>query len=342
MKTTHYTTTKPGSELSLAEHKLELTTQDVLVRVTHCGVCHSDLDFIDNTFGDSQFPVVPGHEIVGLVESIGEDVKHFQPGERVGVSWQLDSCGHCHWCAHNDETLCADFKAIGINRFGGFASHVTANEKFVHHIPEEIDSAHAAPLLCAGSTVMTAIEELQLKAGMKIGVIGMGGLGHLAVQFLNKLGCDVTVFEIDADKRHDAIQFGAHDFFSDRFSETVPPKNLQRHFDYLIATADTAINLDQYIQLLKPRGQLCFLGMPNKAMTLPLFNMMIYQRSIIAVPLGGPKMIKKTFAFADKHNIHPTIEALAMTEVNQALTRLREHAPRYRIVLQNPPPAEHH
>lgn len=188
----------------------ELGPYDVEVRVQHCGVCHSDVHLIDNDWGISRYPLVPGHEIIGTVSAVGSNVHGPVVGQRVGIGWQADSCGICEWCRSGEEHLCPKAQPTCVGRHGGFASSVRVNSRFAIPVPDALDSISAAPLLCGGVTVYTPLRNHGARPASRIGVIGIGGLGHLALQFLNKWGCDVTAFTSSDSKRDEAMKLGAH------------------------------------------------------------------------------------------------------------------------------------
>jgi uncharacterized zinc-type alcohol dehydrogenase-like protein len=332
-KNTHITAwaaNQSGKQLKPWTYTLEsLSPHDIDIAITHCGVCHSDLDILNNTWHDTQYPAIPGHEIIGIVLAIGSEVTQFQLGKRVGVSWQQYACGHCGYCKTDKEQFCPELKAVGIHSAGGFADKIRVPANFVYSIPDELPSELAVPILCAGATVYQALRTYPLRNGMKVAVIGMGGLGHLAVQFLTKLGCQVTVFELSADKKDDAHRFGATEFVIPDYPAP------QESFHFILSTADTVIDLEYFIRCLKPEGTLCFAGMPAQPMVLPLFLMIIGQKSITAANLGSRQNIIEALEFVTRHQIKPQIELLPLSSVNQALDRLHQHKARYRIVLHN-------
>lgn len=321
-----------GRALERWEYELPpLGPDNIRVEITHCGVCHSDLDIIDNTWSDAQYPIIPGHEIIGVVTEMGQNVSQLKLGQRVGVCWQQAHCGHCHYCEAEQTHYCPKLDAIGIGHQGGFADVIQVKQTYVCAIPNELTSASAAPLLCAGATVFHALSLNKVKAGMHIGVIGIGGLGHLAIQFASKMGCKVTAFDRNSDKKDDCLAFGADTFIDCTQAEALGP--YQDSFDLLLATADTAIDLTAFIPLLRAEKTFCFAGMPKVNMPLPLFELIIGSKSINAVNIGNPENVAKTLAFSARHGIAARVESLPINNVNEAIERLRKHAPRYRIVL---------
>lgn len=323
---------KPNTKLETWEYTLpELAADDIRIAITHCGVCHSDLDIIDNTWADAHYPMVPGHEIIGTVTEIGSKVTNFKVGQRVGVCWQQNSCGHCHYCNQQQTHYCPELDAIGIHHQGGFADNIQVKQDHVCLIPDELKSATAAPLLCAGATVFHALSLNKVEAGMDIGIIGIGGLGHLAIQFASKMGANVIAFDTNSCKKEDCLQFGAQAFVDCSDTQRLKPYN--DSFDLLLSTADTAIDLKVFTPLLRAEATLCFAGMPKADMPLPLFEMIIGSKSINAVNIGNTQNVAKTLAFSARHGIAAQVESLTINNVNQAIERLRKHQPRYRVVL---------
>ncbi len=213
MKVLSYAAMKEKSPLEKFEYeKPELKENEVEVKITHCGICHSDIHLIDNDWGISKYPLIPGHEIIGIVENIGKNVKHLSKGMRVGIGWQADSCGYCEYCLTGREQLCIKHQPTCVGRPGGFAKSIIVNSKFAIPLPEELESSTSAPLLCAGITVYNPLRNYNVKPHMKVGIIGIGGLGHLAIQFAKAFGCEVIAFSSSKDKEYEAKQLGAHQF----------------------------------------------------------------------------------------------------------------------------------
>ena len=209
----------------------ELKTNEVEVRISHCGVCHSDIHLIDNDWGLSKFPFVPGHEIVGTVSAIGSHVRDLAVGQRVGIGWQADSCGICEWCRQGDEHLCAAAQPTCVGRNGGYADSIRVNSRFAIPVPEALESENVAPLLCAGITVYSPLHNLGVRPSSRVGVIGIGGLGHLGLQFARAFGAEVTAFSTSTDKEEEARNLGAHHFVNTRDNGAL--KKIAGSFDLL-------------------------------------------------------------------------------------------------------------
>jgi len=327
-----YTTDKPANTLTRVERpSRELLPGQVRIRITHCGVCQSDLSFMQNDYGDSQYPMIPGHEIVGQVIECASGTSHFSIGERVAVSWQVNSCRTCRCCSTENEALCPDLKAIAIGEPGGFAEEIVVDQHFVYHLPDNLDSIHAAPLMCAGSTMFNAIKITQIQSGMRVGVIGIGGLGHLGILLLKAMGCDVVAFSHTESKEKDAFKLGATQFVNCYDKEAIEAA----HCDVILSTISQRLDYDTYIKSLNPCGQFCFVGIPNLPATLDIFPLLIGQKRILASPLGSVKTNQELIEFAAKHDIKPWVEILPMSQINDALDRLANYQTHYRIVLVN-------
>lgn len=309
----------------------ELGRNDVEIGVTHCGVSHSDAHLIDNDWGMSQYPFIPGHEIIGTVTAVGPEVQNVAVGDRVGVGWQANSCGRCEWCRKGEEHLCAQAQATCVHRHGGYAEAVRVNSRFVVKIPGALESEGAAPLLCAGITVYSPLRTHGVNPSSRVGVIGIGGLGHLALQFARVFGAEVTAFSSSPAKEEDALAMGAHYFVNSRESKAV--NGLAGSFDLIIST----INADQdwagLVNTLRPHGTLCFVGAPPKAVALPAQPLVSMRRNICGSGLGGPIQIAEMLDVAARHGIKAKVERFRLAEANQAVRRVKKSQMRYRAVL---------
>ena len=309
----------------------ELAPADVEIQITHCGICHSDIHLIDNDWGVSQFPFIPGHEIIGKVTKVGSAVKGHTVGDRVGVGWQAGSCGHCEWCRKGEENLCADSVGVCVHRNGGYADSVRVDGKFAIPIPESLASENAAPLLCAGITVYNPIRLHGVNPTSRVGVIGIGGLGHLALQFARAFGADVTAFSTTEGKEKEALGFGAHHFVNTRDSKNL--KNLAGHFDFILSTINAEQDWPAYIAALRPTGHFVFVGVPPAPATFPVFPLISGRKSISGSPIGSPQQLREMLDVAARHGIQAKTERFAMDKVNDALAKVRKGQIRYRAVL---------
>jgi len=308
---------------------------EVEIAVSHCGLCHSDASMLRDEWGMSRYPLVPGHEAIGVVEKVGSAVRGLKPGARVGVGWQAHSCGVCPDCRHGDENFCAvDNKGTIVDGYGGFAEALRVDYRFAIPIPEGYDSAHAGPMMCGGVTVFTPMVDYSVRAGMRVGVIGIGGLGHMALQFARAMGCEVTAFSGSPAKAAEAKGFGAHHFVATR--EPCAYEGLSRQYDFILNTVSGDIDWAQYIALLKPRGHLVTVGVPENDIRIPAFPLILAQARVGGSPIGSPDAIRRMFDFARTFGIAPKIERMPMSEANAAIARLDANQARYRIVLQQP------
>jgi alcohol/geraniol dehydrogenase (NADP+) len=311
----------------------ELGAGEIEIRVTHCGVCHSDVSLIDNDWGMSQYPFVPGHEIVGAVAALGAGVVGFAEGDRVGVGWQASSCGHCEWCRRGEENLCAQAVPTCVHRNGGFAHAVRVNARFAAKLPDALQSETAAPLMCAGLTVYTPMRLLGVHPGSHVGVVGVGGLGHLALQFARIFGAEVTAFSHSAEKAEDAKSFGAHHFVNTR--ETKGLKALAGCFDVVLVTANVDADWNSYVAALRPHGRLEFVGTVPKPVSTQVFPLISGMRSVGGCNIGSPTMMAEMLRVAARHGVAARTELFPMAKANEAVGRVRKGAARYRAVLAN-------
>lgn len=310
----------------------KLGEHEVRVAVTHCGVCHTDIQAINDYYGITRFPFVPGHEIVGLISEVGSDVSSLKEGDRVGIGWQARSCGVCEWCAKGETKLCMKIEETTVMvPYGGFSSSVVADHRFVHPLPSSMPAEIAAVLMCAGVTVYSALRTYLTSPDLKVAVLGVGGLGHLAIQFAHAFGCQVTAMSSSPDKEQQALGFGA-----DRFIDT-HDRDGMRQVDYghdlLICTANKGINWSTLLMTLKKRGRLVLLGFPDVEFNST--DLVAHELSITGSLIGNPSEMRAMLSFAQEHGIKPMVELMPMSQVNAALQKVKENRARYRIVLVN-------
>ena len=308
-----------------------LQNDEVEIDVQFCGICHSDLSMIDNEWGMTQYPVVAGHEVVGTISQIGAHVKGLKIGQTVGLGWHAGYCNVCEPCHSGDHNLCAASQATIVGHHGGFADKVRAQANSVVPIPQGIDLASAGPLFCGGVTVFNPLVQFDIKPTDKVAVIGIGGLGHMALQFLNAWGCEVTAFTSNEDKKKEALEMGAHHALNSR-----DPKAIEAaagRFDLLLSTVNVKLDWNLYLGTLKPRGRLHFVGATLDPLDINVFALIMTQRSISGSPVGSPATITKMLEFVKRHDIKPVIEKFSFDRINEALDRLRSGNAHYRIVL---------
>jgi alcohol/geraniol dehydrogenase (NADP+) len=327
-----YAARGPGTVLQPFQYTEEpLGPLDVRIEVTHCGVCHSDIHLIDDDWSIGAYPLVPGHEIVGEVVEHGPQVDHLRVGQRVGVGWQRGACLACEFCLRGDENLCPGIEETCVGHQGGYAETVAVDSRFAFPIPDALPSDNAAPLFCAGITVYAALRVFGVQPPMRVGVIGLGGLGHLAVQFAAAFGCEVAVFSSSSDKERDARHFGASAFHSSIDSGDLAL--LADSLDLILSTAPVDLDWGAYLRLLRPDGRLCFVGVPPSPVSLPMGSLLGGRNSVCASFIGGRPLIGEMLQFAARHGIRAQVEGVPLAQVNTALDRVRQNRARYRMVL---------
>jgi uncharacterized zinc-type alcohol dehydrogenase-like protein len=311
----------------------ELRPDEVEIQVTHCGVCHSDLSMLDNEWGISQYPFVPGHEAVGTVVALGDEAKGLKIGQRVGIGWSASSCLSCHECLSGDHHLCAHKQETIVGRYGGFADRLRAQWTWVRPLPDALDLAKTGPLLCGGVTVFAPFLKHKISPTARVGVIGIGGLGHMALQFANKWGCEVHAFTTSDSKEEEARKLGAHDVHNTK-REGVFQK-LEGSLDLMISTINAPLDIPGVLGALAPNGRLHVVGAILEPMPVPAFALISGQKSLSGSPTGSPTTISTMLEFSARHAIAPITETFPMSQVNEALEHLRSGKARYRIVLVN-------
>ncbi|WP_158247361.1 MULTISPECIES: NAD(P)-dependent alcohol dehydrogenase [Pseudomonas] len=330
--TTGWAAYRPGSPLEpFTYSRPDPTANEVEIQVTHCGACTSDLHLIEGNWGEaSQYPQICGHEVVGRVVRTGSSVANLAPGQRVGVGWYKGACLACEWCLKGEEQHCPNVvPTCSDGHRGGFADFLTCDARFVFAIPEALPSHVAAPLFCAGQTVFTALLR-GTRPEMRVGVLGIGGLGHLAIQFAAKFGCTVTALSSSYDKRDQAMELGA------RYFHTLDPATLQAQensLDFLLITASNDQDWVRAMALLRPHGTLCFAGMPNPV-TLDIAAMTYKTLTVSTANVGGRHDMLQMLAFASEHHVWPLVETYPAAQINQALDALRNNEVRYRAVIE--------
>ena len=305
----------------------------VQVKVESCGICHSDLSMLDNDWGNAVYPLVPGHEVIGIIEHAGEQAKGLAVGDRVGLGWFSGSCLACQPCLSGRHQLCSSAEQIIVGRHGGFADRVRANWEWAIKLPTGLDPGSSGPLFCGGITVFAPIVDFGVKPTDRVGVIGIGGLGHLALQFLSKWGCEVTAFTSSDSKADEARNLGAHHVVGTRDKAALG--KLAGTFDFILVTANVTLDWDMFIAALAPDGRLHFVGAVLEPVPVAAFSLIGQRKSISGSPLGSPATVAKMLDFCARHQIAPVTETFAMNDVNAALDHLRAGKARHRIVLKN-------
>jgi len=310
----------------------KLGRDDVEIEVDYCGICHSDVSMLDNEWGMSAYPLVAGHEVVGRISAVGEAVSHLKPGQVVGLGWHSDYCKVCSSCGSGDHNLCNKAQGTIVGRHGGFADKVRANAASVVPLPKGMDAKTAGPLFCGGITVFNPLVQFDIKPTDKVAVIGIGGLGHIALQFLRAWGCEVTAFTSSDSKAEEAKTLGAHQCINSR--NHIEIEQAAGRFDLIISTVNVALDWNLYRTTLKPKGRLHFVGATLEPLNIGVFSLIMAQRSVSGSPVGSPATIAKMLQFAVQHKIEPVVEIFKFAQINEALAHLKSGKARYRIVLE--------
>jgi len=308
----------------------ELVEDQLEIKVTHCGICHSDIHMIDNDWGWSSYPLVAGHEIIGHVTAVGPRCRRYKPGDRVGLGWQAAACRECDLCFTGNEQQCPKGISTIVNHHGGYATHVRAQEHCVVRIPDSLPSETAAPLLCAGSTLYSPIRE-HVRAWHTVGVIGVGGLGHVGLQLARAFGAEVVAFSTSPDKEAEARKFGASKFVNLKDPEQV--KAAAETIDVMLNTASGSVDTDQILKLLRTFGKLVLLGLPVGRSDFDTKVLLPKERTITSSLIASPKRTQEMLDFCARHKITCQTELYPIDRVNEALDHVRANKARYRVVL---------
>lgn len=310
----------------------KLGAHDVRVSVTHCGLCYSDIQGINDYYGITTYPFVPGHEIVGYISEVGKASTGLKEGDRVGIGWQGRSCTECEWCKQGEEQLCQHIVKAGTwNPYGGFSSSVVVDSRFAYRLPDNMPPEVGSVLMCGGIAVYSPLRSHYAQNARKIAIIGVGGLGHLAIQFAHALGYEVTVISTSATKRQEALAFGADQFIVSNDRATL--RQLEFNFDLLLCTAHGDVHWEPLLEILKKRGKLVLVGFSNVALNST--DLVAHELSIVGSFLGNRATMKDMLSFAQAHGIKPWFELMPMSKVNEAIERVKQNQARYRIVLVN-------
>jgi alcohol dehydrogenase (NADP+) len=316
-------------------------TDDVVIEIDYCGICHTDIHFVHNDWGMTVYPVVPGHEIVGTVTAVGDAVEAFRPGDRVGVGCLVDSCRRCGSCQAGLEQFCENGFTLtyngedrhdGTRTYGGYSERIVVSDRFVLRLPESLDPAAAAPLLCAGITTYSPLKLFKVSPGHRVGVVGMGGLGHMGIKFARALGAEVTLFTRSASKRSEAERQGAHHVIVS--TDAVQMDAVAGRLDFILDTVPVAHDLNPYVNALKRDGTLILVGM--LAPTDPPLHtgpMVFGRRRLAGSLIGGLPETQEMLDFCAEHSIACDIEMLDIRNVNQAYQRMQKGDVRYRFVI---------
>ena len=319
----------------------EVGPHDVQIDILYCGVCHSDLHMARNEWGGTVFPVVPGHEIVGRISKVGTHVSGFEVGQIAGVGCMVDSCQHCSSCDEGLEQYCengftgtysAEDKVSGGYTYGGYANNIVVSEKFVLRISDKLDPAGAAPLLCAGITTWSPLRHWKVGPGQKVGIVGLGGLGHMGVKLAHAMGAHVVLFTTSPDKREDALRLGADEVVVSRDADQMAAH--VNSFDFILNTVAAQHDLDAFMVLLKREGTMTLVGLPEHPHPSPSVANFIFKRRHLAGSLiGGIAETQEMLDFCAEHGIHSDIEMIRIQDINQAYERMLKSDVKYRFVI---------
>lgn len=316
-----------------------LREDDVEIDIAYCGICHSDVHQARDEWGGSIFPMVPGHEIAGVVTAVGPGVTRFSIGDRVGVGCMVDSCGECEYCLAGEEQFCVKGNVQTYNgreydgtpTYGGYSRQIVVKDRFVVNIPDGIELQDAAPLLCAGITTYVPLKHWHAGPGMKVAVIGMGGLGHVGVQIAAAMGAEVTVLSQSLAKQEDGLRFGASHYYATSERETF--KKLRDSFDLILNTVSANLPLDLYLRLLRVDGTLVTVGAPSAPDKVHAFSLIGGRRSLAGSAIGGLPDTQRMLDFCAEHGIRPAIELISADAVDGAYDRVVSSDVRYRFVI---------
>ncbi|CAM4023969.1 uncharacterized zinc-type alcohol dehydrogenase-like protein [Pedobacter westerhofensis] len=332
-----------SAESPLAPYALdrrEPGAEDVEIKILYCGVCHSDIHTARNEWGATMYPVVPGHEIVGKVTRVGENVSKFKIGDTVGVGCFVDSCGHCESCKDDQEQYCENghtqtYNALEQDKktitYGGYSSSIVVTQDFVLSVSDKLPLEKVAPLLCAGITTYSPLRHWGVKEGHKLAVVGLGGLGHMAVKLASSMGAEVTMLSRSPKKEKDAQELGAHHFKLTTEKETM--KELANTFDFIIDTVSAEHDYDEYLRLLKTNGVMVLLGVPPVPASVSPGGLIFGRRSLVGSLVGGIKETQEMLDYCAEHNITSDVEMININQINEAYERTLAGDVHYRFVI---------
>ena len=337
---TAYQATAPDAPLVKATiERRAVGPHDILIDVKFAGICHSDIHTARNEWGGTTYPVVPGHEIAGIVAEVGSEVTTRKVGDRVGVGCFVDSCGKCEACLDGDEQYCTKGVVQTYNSTtyegeftnGGYSTQIVVTEKFVLGIPEGVELDVAAPLLCAGITLYSPLKHWGAGPDKKVAIIGMGGLGHIGVKIAHAMGAHVTVLSQTDAKEADGKAYGADEYYATK--DTTALKDLQGKFDLILNTVSANLPMGKYLGLLARNGTLVELGVPEKPLEVPVFNLLANRRSFAGSMVGGIAETQEMLDFCAEHHIGAEIEVIPAEKINEAYDRVVKSDVRYRFVI---------
>lgn len=336
-----YASKQAKGPLTLYEfERREPLDHDVVIDIQYCGICHSDIHQVNDEWGGSMFPMVPGHEIAGIVSQVGTNVSHYKVGERVGVGCFVDSCRKCTPCRDGLEQYCIEGCTLTYNdverdgktpTHGGYSNKIVVNEDYVLKIPSDLPLSRAAPLMCAGITLYSPLKQWNAGPGKKVGIIGLGGLGHVGVKIAHALGAEVTVLSHSLNKQDDGRRMGADHFFATSDPKTF--EKLKGSFDVIINTVSVELNVNSYLNLLRLDGTMVIVGLPEKELSFGASSLTNARRRLAGSVIGGIQETQEMLEFCEKHKIYCDIELTPIQKVNEAYQRVVNSDVKYRFVI---------
>ena len=333
MKINAYAIKKRGGMPEPFSYERKVGKNDVLVKITHCSIAMGDIQIINDDWGDTKFPVVPGHEIIGIIEDTGSKVTGLKNGDRVGIGYQQEACFKCQFCKEGNEQFCPNQKVIGVSSYGGLAEHIVVDGRFAFKLPKKLTSAKSIPLLSSGLTVYSGITRAKLSNNSMVAVSGVGGLGQLAIRFLHKMGHRVSAFSHSPEKKKIINQLGAE------YVDSLNPDSLtayNRKFDFILSTLNVGFDLDAYLKMLKPQGKLCLVASPLIKLSISVGLLYDYaQRTVYGNYVGSRKDMMDMIAFSAKHNIESIVDVMPFFKMNEAIEMVRKKMVSTRLVLEN-------
>ena len=317
----------------------EVGPHDVQIEILYCGICHSDIHQVRDEWGGSIYPMVPGHEIVGRITKVGNNVKDFKVGELAGIGCFVDSCRTCPSCLANEEQYCDNGMVVTYNgrdkegnpTYGGYSTQIVVDEKYTLHVSDKLPIEAVAPLLCAGITTYSPLKHWNIGKGHKVAIVGLGGLGHMGVKFAASFGADVTVLSTSPSKKEDALALGAHHFVVTKDADTM--KALQGKFDFILNTVSAQHDYNDYLNLLTLNGTMVVVGVPPQPSLVGAFNLIGKRRSLAGSLIGGIKQTQEMLDYCAEHNIVSEVEIIKADYINEAYERTIKSDVRYRFVI---------
>lgn len=334
MKIDAWSVKNPQGRLENFSYETTLKSIDVLISITYCSVTRGDVCFIDNFWGDTKYPLVPGMEIFGVVTKKGPAVRELKIGDYVGIGYQMSSCMACVYCNKGKEQFCKKQKVLSVDGYGGIAKNIVFDSRFVFKIPPSLQTASHVPLMSSALTPFSAIKRSKIESGMTVGLLGIGNLGHLALQILHAMGCRVTVFSHSKEKEAVAKKLGAYDFINSTDEKAL--EHLKSRFDFILSTSSGSLHWPSYIKALKPQGTICFVGLPAENISFPAILLADYaQKGILGSYIGSRSEMKELIEFASKHSIKAMTEVFSMADANKVIEKIRAKEIPFSAILKN-------